>query len=313
MKITTILDELKKGETFVTEATVVYNKKKEKRVSKRTGNTFYTQFVLLQDDSTGYSEKNDSLPISLLVKSDDEIENGTILKVKGDVDVYNGKKTYNGTIQDFIVEYDDKPEMVQQAQEILGGEIEEEELKEEQREQPKKTYQESREEANLIKFEEELEKKKSIARSVAVKCVASMVAGKQIKLPGFWQWVYMIYEYVFSGNDYLPEEDEAEVEEEVDPEVLTDKQESFVKKNFLSSSYLTEEEKKKYTKEFNEGMTKTRASELIFWWIGDKQKGTVGERQKREEEKKVKEFQDNMKESGLVKDEEDPDDDENME
>ena len=48
MKITTILDELKKGETFVTEATVVYNKKKEKRVSKRTGNTFYTQFVLLQ-------------------------------------------------------------------------------------------------------------------------------------------------------------------------------------------------------------------------------------------------------------------------
>jgi phage recombination protein Bet len=113
-----------------------------------------------------------------------------------------------------------------------------------------------------------------------------------------------------------PEEEpveEAEVEEEVDPEVLTDKQSAFVKKNFLSSSYLTDEEKKKYTKEFNEGMTKARASELIFWWIGDKQKGTVGERQKREEAEKVKEVQDNMKEAGLVKDEEEPDDDENME
>lgn len=203
MKIKTILEELNKGDTFIAEGTVVYNKNKEKRVSKRTGNAFYTQFVLLQDDSTGYSEKNDSLPISLLVKSDDEIENGTILKVKGDVDIYNGKKTYNGTIQDIIIEHDDKPEVIKQAQQVFGGTVEEE-----QKEQPKKTYQESKAESDQAKAEEELEKKKSIARSVAVKCVSEMVAGKQIKLPEFWQWVYTIYEYVFSGNDYLPEEDE---------------------------------------------------------------------------------------------------------
>jgi phage recombination protein Bet len=106
-------------------------------------------------------------------------------------------------------------------------------------------------------------------------------------------------------------EEELEVEEEVEVEGLSDKQSAFVKKNFLSSSYLSDEEKKKYTKEFNDGMTKARASELIFWWIGEKDKGIKGERQKREEQEK--EIKKNMKEAGLVKDEEEPDDDENME
>lgn len=208
MKIKTILEELNKGDTFIAEGTVVFNKNKEKRVSKRTGNAFYTQFVLLQDDSTGYSQNNDSLPISLLVKSDDEIENGTILKVKGDVDVYNGKKTYNGTIQEFIVEADDRPELVKQAQKVFGGDVEEE--------QPKKTYQESKAETNQAKAEEELEKKKSISRSVAVKAVADMVAGKQIKLPEFWNWVYSINDYVLNGIiEDLTDEDNEEDNEKI--------------------------------------------------------------------------------------------------
>jgi hypothetical protein len=213
MKIKTILEELNKGDTFIAEGTVVYNKNKEKRVSKRTGNAFYTQFVLLQDDSTGYSQNNDSLPISLLVKSDDEIENGTILKVKGDVDVYNGKKTYNGTIQDFIVEADDKPELVKQAQEVFGGKAKEEHSP---------TYKESKAKTDEAKKEAEIEQKKSIARSVAVKAVAEMVAGKQIKLPEFWKWVYIINDYVFNGEiEDLTDEDEEDDESEFAQDMRT--------------------------------------------------------------------------------------------
>lgn len=80
-------------------------------------------------------------------------------------------------------------------------------------------------------------------------------------------------------------------------EELSDKQKDFVKKHFLSSRYISDEEKASYTKEFNEGMSKARASELIFWWIGDNKKGVVGEREKRE----VKQVEKNMGDAGLKK------------
>jgi phage recombination protein Bet len=70
-------------------------------------------------------------------------------------------------------------------------------------------------------------------------------------------------------------------------EALTEKQQNYIKSHFLNSSYLTKEEVADYTKEFNEGMGKKRATELIRWWIGDKEKNIAGEREKREIEQKV--------------------------
>jgi hypothetical protein len=47
---------------------------------------------------------------------------------------------------------------------------------------------------------------------------------------------------------------------------------------------MNDEEKKRLEKKVNNGLSKTDASTIISWWLGDNKKGIEGERDKRENE-----------------------------
>jgi len=67
-------------------------------------------------------------------------------------------------------------------------------------------------------------------------------------------------------------------------ELATMPQVTLIKKQIVSSHLITEAEKKKISGYLNDGMTKTKASEIISWWLGDSK--TKGERTKREVKEK---------------------------
>jgi len=62
---------------------------------------------------------------------------------------------------------------------------------------------------------------------------------------------------------------------------ITDKQKTLITNNILNSHLLTEYEKLRLGKKL-ETATKSDASEIISWWLGDKEKNIEGERAKRE-------------------------------
>jgi len=71
----------------------------------------------------------------------------------------------------------------------------------------------------------------------------------------------------------------------------TQPQITLIKKNVLSSQYLTKEEKERLEKKVNNGLGKSEASKIISWWVGDNKKGIKGERDKRESRESLSEDQ----------------------
>jgi len=53
-------------------------------------------------------------------------------------------------------------------------------------------------------------------------------------------------------------------------------------KNVIASHLLKKAELEKINKLIENGLTKNKASDIISWWIGDKQNNVIGERAKRE-------------------------------
>ena len=186
MDIKTILRELNKGDVFTAKGTVVYSKKPQ--------GAFHTQFLLIQDDSTGYSSSNQSLPIVVGVKEGEAYVNDQVLTVKGTVDVWQGSKKYKGR----VLEVEKRDENLDWAEELFGGKVE----------------LESQEAKRTALAPVTLSKEESIARSVAVKAVAEMVAGKAIKIADFWTWTTDIENYLLNGIPELLKEEEEEEEEE---------------------------------------------------------------------------------------------------
>jgi len=72
-------------------------------------------------------------------------------------------------------------------------------------------------------------------------------------------------------------------------DLATQPQIGLIKAKIISSHLLTEGELKKISGYLENGLTKVKASEIISWWLGDKDKLVIGERLKREaKEKEVK-------------------------
>jgi len=66
----------------------------------------------------------------------------------------------------------------------------------------------------------------------------------------------------------------------------TQPQVNLINKQILGSHLLTDGEIKKISGYLKNGMTKAKASEIISWWLGDKQKNIEGEHSKREAKEK---------------------------
>lgn len=187
MKIKTILNELKKGEKFSTAGKVVFTKP-VKRFNGQAG-LFYTQFVLLQDDSTGYAKEDEKLPIAITVKGpDDAIERNLEIQVDGIVDEYQGNLQYKGRIKDRIVNVgNSKKEAIQkQINELI-----------EEMNKPKEEAVGQRE--KIDKTNSKFDEPSRIARSVAVKSAVDLVVGKAIPMKDFWTKCYEIEDYVLNG------------------------------------------------------------------------------------------------------------------
>jgi len=74
-----------------------------------------------------------------------------------------------------------------------------------------------------------------------------------------------------------------------DTELATQPQVNLIKQKIAISHLLTKGEAKKISDYLENGMTKTKASEIISWWLGDSKNKVAGERAKREaKEKKAK-------------------------
>ena len=71
-------------------------------------------------------------------------------------------------------------------------------------------------------------------------------------------------------------------------ELATMPQVNLIKKQIVSSHLITEGELKKISGYLETGMTKVKGSQIIEWWLGNKEKKIVGEREKREKAEKVK-------------------------
>ena len=74
----------------------------------------------------------------------------------------------------------------------------------------------------------------------------------------------------------------------IEDETATQPQLNLIEKQILGSHLIIEKEKGRLEKKISEIITKKEASEIISWWLGDKQKGIVGEREKREKAEKAK-------------------------
>ena len=92
-------------------------------------------------------------------------------------------------------------------------------------------------------------------------------------------------------------------------EPASDKQIYLIDKQILESHLMSDSEKDRLRGIIEGGMSKVKASETISWWLGDKEKGIVGERAKRE----AKEIEAKPAKKGKVevKDEQAPYPDEN--
>jgi len=82
-------------------------------------------------------------------------------------------------------------------------------------------------------------------------------------------------------------------------DLATQPQIGLIKAQIISSHLLTEGELKKISGYLENGLTKAKASEIISWWLGDKDKLVIGERLKREaKEKEAKPVKKTTKKSG---------------
>ena len=88
------------------------------------------------------------------------------------------------------------------------------------------------------------------------------------------------------------EKDEPKLEKKDNDDWASEKQVKLIKANIIASSLITKAEKDKIQDYLDNGLTKTKASEIISWWIGDVGKGITGERQKRNTAKPDKEVAD---------------------
>ena len=87
----------------------------------------------------------------------------------------------------------------------------------------------------------------------------------------------------YLGNDKPVQKSKSKpAQEKEDTDFATMPQVNLIKKQIISSHLLTEGENKKISGYLEGGMTKTKASEIIGWWLGDKDKFITGERTKRE-------------------------------
>jgi hypothetical protein len=66
----------------------------------------------------------------------------------------------------------------------------------------------------------------------------------------------------------------------------SEKQTILIKDTIITSHLLLKAEKEKINGYFKDGLTKSKASEIIGWWLGDVGKGITGEREKRSEKEK---------------------------
>jgi len=78
-------------------------------------------------------------------------------------------------------------------------------------------------------------------------------------------------------------------------EPATKPQINLIEKQIMGSHLLIAKEKERLQEKINKEITKKDASEIISWWLGDKQKGIVGEREKREKAEKEKQLEENKK------------------
>lgn len=78
----------------------------------------------------------------------------------------------------------------------------------------------------------------------------------------------------------------------------TDKQIGLIKKQILESHLMNDEEKKRLEKKVNNGLSKSDASTIISWWLGDSKKGTEGERAIREQQESLEEDVINVEDEG---------------
>ena len=199
MNIITILNELHKGDVYTTRAEVVYNKKPQMFEGRK--GKFYTQFLLLQDDSTGFSPDNPSLPIVVGVGEGESFENGQILNIKGTVEEWRGDLKYKGRVTG--VEVDKDEEKVKNLFNQAFGKEEKAEVKG------------NTNNPNTSKGE-------SIARSVAIKAAAEMVAGKAFKIAEFWKWVWDMEEYLLQRRIEPTEEEMEEIDKAVNEAIEED-------------------------------------------------------------------------------------------
>ncbi len=214
-----IMDEGEEGDKFRARGTVVYSKPPEKRNGPK--GPFYTQFVLMQDDSTGYERENKRLALSLLLdESSQKAVNGEVLDVSGRIKEYNDKLQYEGKIL-----------------RRKGGEVQEPKLNGDKPKVPNKVPAkngskngpkfDSKEEERA--YWEEKDRKSSVrmAKSVAVKAVAEMVAGKKLNLDAFWDWTKQIAEYVQNAENTEPTvEDLGEQVENMTKQVFQDNEDN---------------------------------------------------------------------------------------
>lgn len=185
MKVKTILDELKKGEKFSTEGKVVFTKPVRQFNSSK--GPFYTQFILLQDDSTGFTQQDEKLPIAVTVHGpNDSIERLSELKIDGVIDEHNGVLQYKGRIKDRIINVgNSKKDAIQEQINKLM----------EQMNEPEEKPVEPEKKVRKVNPEEPAR----IARSVAVKAAVDLVLGEAIPPEDFWNKCYEIEDYVLNG------------------------------------------------------------------------------------------------------------------
>jgi len=78
-----------------------------------------------------------------------------------------------------------------------------------------------------------------------------------------------------------------------DTDLATQSQINLIKKQIISSHLLAKDELKRINEYLETGMTKQKASEIIGWWLGNKEKGIEGVRSKREKKEKASKAKEN--------------------
>lgn len=78
----------------------------------------------------------------------------------------------------------------------------------------------------------------------------------------------------------------------------TDKQIGLIKKQIIDSHLIKDKEKERLEKKVNNGLSKSDASNIISWWLGDSKKGMAGERAIREQRESLEVDQELAEEEG---------------